>query len=114
MKLEEFKNFFLAKKQEIISLSEKKASEDPVEISGDEIDIAQGLVIDDINSKLSERFKTKLLKINVALKKINDGTFGICDLCEEDISEQRLLAIPDCKFCISCAEQNEKIRKQYR
>jgi len=47
----------------------------------------------------------RLLKdITVALKAIDDDSYGICELCGEDISDRRLLAIPSALFCIECQE----------
>jgi DnaK suppressor protein len=46
--------------------------------------------------------------ILLALDKINDGTYGICEGCEEEISIDRLKAIPDAKYCFFCQTQLEK------
>jgi len=46
-----------------------------------------------------------------ALKRIGDGTFGYCTLCENEISPPRLGAIPWTPYCIGCQEQLE--RSQY-
>lgn len=43
-------------------------------------------------------------KINDAIKKINDGSYGICEYCNKEIDENRLDAIPCAKFCIKCEE----------
>lgn len=46
-----------------------------------------------------------LLKdISVALKAIDNDSYGICDVCGENISEKRLLAIPSARYCIECQE----------
>lgn len=114
-KTNEFKSFFLAKKLELEELNQKKANEAPLHLDvGDEMDIAQGITIEDMNSKLSLRNKAMINRINVALEKIENGNFGECEACEEDIFEARLRALPDCRLCINCAEREEKLRKQYR
>ena len=43
-----------------------------------------------------------------ALEKIEEGSYGICESCEEEIPIKRLRAIPDAKFCIACQTQMEK------
>ncbi|MCJ7496018.1 MAG: TraR/DksA C4-type zinc finger protein, partial [Deltaproteobacteria bacterium] len=51
------------------------------------------------------------LKIKEALARIEDGTFGICEECGEEISEERLKARPVTTLCIGCktkAEAEEK------
>ena len=47
----------------------------------------------------------KLLKdVTVALKAIDNDSYGICELCGDPISDRRLLAIPSALFCIECQE----------
>ncbi len=53
----------------------------------------------------------ELLEIEVALGKIKDKIFGICEMCEEDISMQRLKVKPHAKYCIDCREIVEKQHK---
>lgn len=46
-----------------------------------------------------------LLKdITVALKAIENDSYGICELCGESIADRRLLAIPSARLCIECQE----------
>ena len=49
-----------------------------------------------------------LIKIDRALKKIEDGTYGICELCKEKISQERLNAVSYATYCIKCRSQEEK------
>lgn len=47
----------------------------------------------------------KLLRdITVALKAIDNDSYGICEMCGEHIADRRLLAIPSALFCIECQE----------
>jgi len=50
----------------------------------------------------------ELIEIEVALGKIKDKQFGICEMCEEEISIQRLKVKPHAKYCIDCREIVEK------
>jgi DnaK suppressor protein len=52
--------------------------------------------------------KSELEEIDIALKKIEDGTYGICEMCEEPIGTERLLIKPYAKYCIICREIVEK------
>jgi DnaK suppressor protein len=55
--------------------------------------------------------ESKLLKeIRAALKRMDEGTFGICLRCEEDIPEKRLKAVPWAAYCISCQETIDQQR----
>ncbi|MBU4525874.1 MAG: TraR/DksA family transcriptional regulator [Desulfomicrobium sp.] len=52
----------------------------------------------------------KLLKdITVALKAIDNDSYGICEMCGEHIADRRLLAIPSALFCIECQETIDKL-----
>ena len=54
--------------------------------------------------KRNEKFQKKL---DGALYKIQDGTFGCCDECGVQISPERLKARPTAEFCINCQEEKE-------
>ena len=64
--------------------------------------------------RLRGREQRLLKKIEEALKRIEDGTFGICESCGEKISIKRLQARPVTTLCIDCKtaqEEEEKLRK---
>jgi len=64
--------------------------------------------------RLREREQKLLKKIDDALERINNGTFGICESCGEEISLKRLEARPVTTLCIDCKtrqEADEKIRE---
>ncbi|MBU2525038.1 MAG: TraR/DksA C4-type zinc finger protein [Bacteroidetes bacterium] len=42
-------------------------------------------------------------KLNLALQNIDDPDFGTCAKCNQNIPLQRLLAVPESRFCMSCA-----------
>ena len=61
--------------------------------------------------RIRDRERKLILKIKEALARIEDGTFGICEECGEEISEERLKARPVTPLCIECktkAEAEEK------
>jgi DnaK suppressor protein len=111
--LEEFKQMFLTRQQEIVDSHAKKEEEIPID-GGDEVDLVQSALLKAMADKLSFRDKENLKKIQNALQRINDGTFGVCEECGEAISEKRLKALPQCTTCVICAELAEKHAKQYR
>lgn len=49
-----------------------------------------------------------------ALRRLQEGTFGICAQCEEEIPLKRLLAVPWTAFCIHCQEEVDRVRKDTR
>lgn len=66
-----------------------------------EADLNFGLRVQDREQKLIE-------KIKQALKRIDDGSFGICESCEEMIDIKRLKARPVTTLCIDCKLEQEK------
>ena len=57
------------------------------------------------------RIKTQLIEIDLALARIDSGTYGICEVTEEKIENERLLAIPWTRLSIEGAEMNEFAQK---
>jgi len=55
--------------------------------------------------------KKELAEIEEALKRIEEGTYGICEMCDEPIQEERLKIKPYAKYCIICREIIEKESK---
>lgn len=65
--------------------------------------------------KLKGRERHLLKKIDEALEKIENGTYGICDACGENINTKRLEARPVTNMCIECKteqEEEEKLREK--
>jgi len=57
---------------------------------------------------LASTEQNALNMIDVALRKIDDGTYGNCDSCSKQILQKRLLAVPHAPLCIKCQELEEK------
>jgi RNA polymerase-binding transcription factor len=85
-----------------------------IDTDGDETDEIQAKILALASTQLMTRNKEKLSRLDVALKKISEGTFGYCEECEEEISEKRLTINPWFSTCISCAEHLELQKKQVR
>lgn len=79
----------------------------------DEIDLASSEYAQSMVFRLRDREKFLLKKIDRALLRIDDGTFGVCERCEEPISTKRLEARPVTTLCIRCKEEQEKKEKSY-
>ena len=50
-------------------------------------------------------------RIDEALEKIQDNTYGLCEVCEKKISKVRLKAVPYAELCIPCQEKQEKKKR---
>lgn len=55
---------------------------------------------------LGEKEREELKLVELALKKMDDGVYGVCDSCEGEIPSGRLEAVPHTQYCVQC--QNEK------
>src|SRR6478735_10817765 len=76
---------------------------------GDMADQASGNNEVHIQLKLKQTDAKILQAIEEALRRIEDGTYGICKDCGEPIAEARLIAIPWTRSCISCKEKQGKV-----
>ena len=74
----------------------------------DEMDLASSEYLQSFEFRLRGREKSLLSKLDLALKKIDDGSFGICEICEEQIGKKRLEARPETTLCIKCKEDQER------
>lgn len=74
----------------------------------DEGDVARSEVDHGMLMRLNNRENLYLKKVKQALKRIEDGTYGECRECGNDISAKRLLARPTAELCITCKEDSEK------
>lgn len=58
--------------------------------------------------RIRDRERKLIVKIREALDRIDKGTYGICEECGDEISEQRLLARPVTELCIECKTSQEE------
>ena len=90
----------------------KKLKEDSYSLGTDGIqdmaDAASNTYTADILMSISDNDLTLLKDIDGSLDKIEKGAYGICEECEEKISEKRLEANPVARYCITCKRQMEE------
>lgn len=81
--------------------------------SGDEGDISNAVLNEGEVLANQERMRFQLMEIDIALSKIENGGYGICEETEEPIEPARLLAIPWTRLSIEGAEVREALQKRY-
>ena len=114
--LKRFKEILLGKKAELLRNAQKTLTEDmtlDADDLPDEMDLASSEYLQSFTFRLRGREKTFLKKIDHALRKIDDGIFGVCEECEEPISLKRPEARPETTLCIRCKEDQEKMEKAF-
>ncbi len=82
-----------------------------VETVMDDGDLSVVDLSEDISLKQLSTHRETLIKIDAALKKIDEGTYGICEDCGDTISEERLKVIPFAILCRDCQEKKELMDK---
>ena len=72
--------------------------------SGDSAEQAQERENDEVVDAIGNETAQSIRGIQAALARIDDGTYGVCSRCGEDIGEARLRAVPEATRCVNCAE----------
>jgi len=117
--LTEFKKLILKKKSDTVDqikhMSEDTMKKSPKEAAGDissytyhMADIATDTYDREFTMSLASNDRALMYEIEEALKKITDGTYGVCEECKDLISKVRLKAIPYARLCLKCQEKKEK------
>jgi RNA polymerase-binding transcription factor DksA len=60
------------------------------------------------NTSLDQIVEKQLAEIDLTLKRLDDGTYGICTTCGGPISKARLMALPQTPLCLKCRLKQEK------
>lgn len=113
---EKFKKMLVLEKQSILQhLNELETeSESQLETTGgDSVDLASLEITQAAIQKLGTREKKLLKKIDLALDKIENGEYGICETCGEPIAPKRLEARPVAQFCIDCKTEQEQNERRF-
>lgn len=113
VKLEEFKEILEQQLEELL----REAGKTVAEMSDEKINFPdptdRASLESDRNFELRIRDRERKLinKIREALERIEEGEFGTCESCEEDIGEARLKARPVTTLCIDCKTEQERQEK---
>ena len=76
-------------------------------VEGDDVEKSSIEQEKTLDLKLRGRKALYLRKVEKALDRIKDGTFGECHECGDEIGEERLMARPTATMCINCKEEQE-------
>lgn len=83
-----------------------------IEKSPDALDEVQNAAERELAIRNLDRESNLLRNVRAALRRIDDGTFGVCVHCEEEISPKRIAAVPWTPFCIGCQEQADRAQEE--
>jgi DnaK suppressor protein len=114
--LKRFRELLVNKRESVVENAKKTLADhmvlDPNDLP-DEMDLASSEYLQSFEFRLRGREKAHLAKLDLALRKIDDGSFGICTECDEPINKKRLEARPETQLCIRCKEDQEQAEKAY-
>jgi DnaK suppressor protein len=101
--LNKYRNVLEAKQTELVHLLRNR---DGIAITkcADSLDEVQYATERELAIRSLDRDSNLLRNIRAALDRMEEGSFGVCLHCEEDISPKRLAAVPSTAFCIECRE----------
>ncbi|HEY6009286.1 MAG TPA: TraR/DksA family transcriptional regulator [Geobacteraceae bacterium] len=115
-KLDEMKAMLLKMKEDTlaeISKAMKSGTDSQTgEPSGDIYDQASSERDRELGLLLGDREREKLRHIDEALLKIEEGDYGVCEECEEEIPVGRLRVMPFARYCVKCKADIEKLQAQ--
>ncbi|MAI27395.1 MAG: RNA polymerase-binding protein DksA [Spirochaeta sp.] len=113
--MEKFKKLLTQQKDDLLKNARRTLSGDihldPDDFP-DEIDTASSEMNLAFQGRLRERERGLISKINQALDKIEDGVYGECESCGEQISLKRIQARPVAELCIDCKAEQEQLERR--
>ena len=105
--LNKYRNILEAKQAELAQFVRNREGI-AIEKSPDALDEVQHAAERELAIRNLDRESNLLRNVRAALRRIDEGTFGVCLHCEEDISPKRLAAVPWTAFCIQCQEMADR------
>lgn len=114
-KLDYFKVVLLKHRQQILNGGILNNSEDlhiSEEDLSDETDLATSMISQQISCSIRDREIFKLRRIDMALERVSEGSYGHCEDCGEEIGHKRLENQPWSELCIVHAEEREREQAQ--
>lgn len=107
---QKIKEGLIARKDQIIEDARKSLDNDTIDEAthGDNIDIANYKTDTILDSRLRDRERKLVKKINKAIDKLENNKYGICEKCGCEINIERLEIRPVTEYCIKCKELLEK------
>jgi len=109
--LKKFKTM-LEEKQTELSTVLRNREGITIEKSPDALDEVQNAAERELAIRNLDRESKLLSQVRLALARVEDGSYGVCLNCEEEISVKRLTAVAHAAFCIACQEMADRQRDE--
>ncbi len=113
--MEFYKDLLTERMESLIGTAGKTLDEliNEDEMFSDPLDRASSESNRSIELRKRDRERKLIVKIKKALVKIQEGTYGECEDCSDDITGERLRARPEATLCIKCKEDQEQLEKRF-
>jgi len=96
-------------REELISLAKGEPDALATSVqSPDTLEFATKTAEQDVTVAAANLRRRMLKEVENALRRVSRGTYGICEMCSEEIPANRLKAIPWARFCLVCEEQRTR------
>lgn len=114
-KLDSFRQQLLKRRSEIFSKLSQATQDHLNEETGftDTIDQATADADRTLAMQIKDREHDAVHQIDTALAKLDEGSYGICESCDEDIAPARMKAFPLTTLCIDCKAELESESRRY-
>lgn len=109
--LKEFRKNLNAMKRDIHhGIQQRLATKKEIDLKdiGDQFDDASEGREQELGFLMNSRDRDKMMKIEEALRRLDDGSYGVCESCDEPIGAKRLKAMPFSLLCVKCQEEEEQ------
>ncbi len=93
----------LLERQVVLSRLNKHNESDQESLRERQRDVESNKGLTAVLVRLSEGELREIEEIDAALKRIDDGVWGVCEACGEKINRARLVALPEARKCLPCA-----------
>lgn len=116
-RLEYFRELLNKKLEELLAEADKTVvdmSDSKEEHFADPTDRASHETDRNFLLRVKDRERKLTAKVKEALERIDNGEYGICEVCGGKISEKRLEARPVTTYCIECKKEEEAVEKQQK
>ncbi len=100
----------LLNRRDVLEKMRRETDDSGIRMSESQVELEEHAQQEKMQQVLEEQermIRDELYQINMALQRIEAGTFGLCLECGEEIAEARLQAMPGTTLCIECASDHE-------
>jgi DnaK suppressor protein len=101
------KDRLLKERDDLLRGLTRKESPNEISSHGDLVDQSTNFSEHEVMLGLAEHDRNRLQEINHALEKIDKGTYGVCEMSGELISDERLMAMPTARYSVKCQAKME-------